>query len=235
VGEECDWRLHLVAGKILILVEGDTEFKFVNRVLNSHLIKFHIQAVPTIVTSRENPTGPDYKGGTVKYSKIKKQISQLLRDSSVELVTTMLDYYKLHRTFPVPQQSATNCYERVEMLEQAISKDIGENKRFVPYLQLHEFEGLIFSAPLIVAENFANSKELRTELTKIRGSFNTPEEIDDDPSTCPNRRLSNLCKPGYRKSLHGFMLTEKIGLTTIRQECPHFDDWISKLETLASS
>jgi hypothetical protein len=113
--------------------------------------------------------------------------------------------------------------------------DINEN-RLIPYLQLHEFEGLLFSSPVTIAAPFEEEKtskyrQLVKALQNIRQDFRTPEEINNRHETCPHRRLKQLI-PSYRKVFHGVMIASKIGLEKIREECPHFDSWVTQLESL---
>jgi hypothetical protein len=222
----------LIMGKmILALVEGLTEHTFVKEVLKPHLFAYEVQIVPTIITTRKNPVGPDYKGGTVKYDKTKKQLLELLRDRKV-YVTTMLDFYKLHQTFREYINECMNCYEKVSQIERKLLSDIDHERRFIPYLQLHEFEGLLFSSPDSIACQFKNSLALAKELNNIKTRFRNPEEINDDPITCPSNRLIKLCIPPYEPAFHGPLIARKIKIAVIRSQCPHFDAWLTKLENL---
>jgi hypothetical protein len=69
------------------------------------------------------------------------------------------------------------------------------------------------------------------ELTNIRTSFQNPEEINDDPKTAPSKRLKGLF-PVYNKPFYGMVISKRIGLNAIRTECPHFNQWVSRLENL---
>ena len=60
--------------------------------------------------------------------------------------TTMIDLYALHRDFPggsEAQKLRHDPYRRVEALEKAWS-DETRDSRFIPFLQLHEFEAYLF-------------------------------------------------------------------------------------------
>ena len=76
-----------------------------------------------------------------------------------------------------------------------------------------------------------NRKE--SELRDIRTKFNTPEEIDEGQTTAPSKRLISLYE-GYDKVPFGSLIAERIGLERILEECPHFDEWVSKILALAS-
>ena len=49
-------------------------------------------------------------------------------------------------------------------------------------------------------------------------------------STCPSARLKALF-PDYKKRVDGPTIASAIGLETIRRNCPHFDRWLTFLET----
>ena len=51
------------------------------------------------------------------------------------------------------------------------------------------------------------------------------------PETAPSKRLIQLY-PGYDKVLFGVLVAEQINVDGIRAKCPHFDEWVSKLEQL---
>jgi len=67
----------------------------------------------------------------------------------------------------------------------------------------------------------------------------TPEEINDSPATSPSARIESACEQlfgsarVFQKRTHEPMIAARIGLEKIRAECPHFNDWMSKLEKLA--
>src|SRR5260370_18972772 len=106
--------------------------------------------------------------------------------------------------------------------------DIG-SPRFTAYLSLHEFEALLFSDPAKIAEALELGARPGTKLARIRNSFPTPEHIDDDPNTAPSKRLLDVY-PSYVKTVDGIRILNDIGLETVRQECPHFNDWLTLLE-----
>ncbi len=219
--------------KVLVLVEGQTEETFVKRLLSPHLELAGVSAVPTILVTKKVKSGPHFKGGVPSYTKVKKEIQRLLGDSSAALVTMMLDYYGLPTDFPGRGEShGSKPIERVQHVEGAITADIGD-PRFRAYLSLHEFEALLFSSPDEIAHAFT-SPECQPALSAIRAKFQTPEDIDDHPDTCSSARLRGLF-PGYSKPLHGALISARIGLELMRQQCPHFDAWMRGLGGVGSS
>ena len=217
--------------KILILVEGQTEEQFVKNILNPTFNLKGIFLVPTIITTKVVKSGPNFKGGVNSYISVKKHMKKLLRDSSVMVVTTMIDFYKLPNDFPKWDCNSDSCYKKVFVAEQAFSNDINDI-RFIPYLQLHEFEGLLFSSPEEIANTFDSTKKL--VLQNIGNKFSSPEEINHGADTHPSKRLLNLF-PNYQKPLHGSIIAGRTGLDLIQQACPHFNNWVSELEVSCSS
>lgn len=93
---------------------------------------------------------------------------------------------------------------------------------------MHEFEGLLFSD----CERFGRGifrPDLVPQFQEIRKQFSTPEEIDDSPVTAPSKRVEALVT-GYQKPLLGALAVLEIGLDAIRRACPHFREWLERLE-----
>jgi hypothetical protein len=95
---------------------------------------------------------------------------------------------------------------------------------------MHEFEGLLFSDCEALSRGVGRP-ELRPHFEGIRNQFLTPEEINDSPETAPSKRMESLI-PGYEKPLLGILAALEIGLDRIRTECPHYNAWLSNLESL---
>ena len=104
--------------------------------------------------------------------------------------------------------------------------------RFMPYIVMHEFEGLLFGDPDGFSLGIGKS-DLSPKLRAIRNSFGTPEEINDSPDTAPSKRVEDLM-PGYQKPLNGVQAAQGIGLEAIRRECPQFSNWLDRLEQRVS-
>ncbi len=215
--------------KALILVEGQTEETFVKRVLGEYLTAKSIFVIPTIVTTKRVKTGADFKGGIISYAKVRDEIHKLLGVRSAQLVTTMLDFYALPLDFPNRHSQCGNPHEKVSSVEDAFNRDIN-NPRFFSYFSLHEFEGLLFSSPLVIARTL-NETGKESILRRIRDSFPTPEDINDNPETAPSKRI---CKefPRYEKVFHGAAIANRIGIDLMRRECPHFNEWLTRIEQL---
>ena len=143
--------------------------------------------------------------------------------------TTMIDLYGLPSGFPGLTESRrlADPVARVRFLEGWFADDIGHH-RFVPYIQLHEFEALLFSDPQSFAVAFPGIGAEVAKLEAIRQQFGTPELIDDGPDTCPSRRICGIL-PQYVKPTSGPLIVNRIGLARLRAECPHFAEWLANL------
>ncbi len=149
--------------------------------------------------------------------------------------TTLIDLYGLPKDFPGKKAHRRNPKDPipyVTALERAFGDSIGD-PRFVPYLQLHEYETILFADPESFRGVFDHCDRAIDELKRIAGSYPTIEHINDAQTTAPSKRIIDLI-PEYRgrKVTEGPRIAAKIGLPTIRAKCPHFDAWLPRLELL---
>ena len=215
--------------KVLVLVEGQTEEGFAKRVLSPYLFTNNIFLTPTVIKTKREVRGPDHKGGVNSYNQVKRDLLPLLKDTSADIVTTMIDYYALPNDFPgYSNRPFGTCYARVEYMENQFSADINHHK-FLPYIQLHEFEALIFASEEKIPGAFINVPGKLRQVTAINNSFNSPEEINENPSTAPSKRLKNIF-PDYEKTFHSQLILAQVNIETLRTKCSHFNSWITKLE-----
>jgi hypothetical protein len=221
-------RLHAV-------VEGQTEETFVNTVLapefgpRSVFIDSHC-----VTTGRENSRA--YRGGLKKYQHLKTDLTRWMKqDRQPEAwFTTIIDLYALPDDFPGFEDCARrgNPTDRVECLEQRLAEDLA-HRQFIPYIQLHEFEALLFSDVSQFEIDFPGNAVAIEQLKQIRKQFSNPEEIDDSPEKAPSKRILKILSD-YEKALAGPAIAKRIGLPALRRECPHFNRWIEKIETAAA-
>lgn len=217
--------------KVLILVEGQTEERFVKDVLQPYLWGVSVHPEPKIATTKRVKLGAHFKGGITDFKKVEDDLRRLLGDTDAALITTMIDYYGLPDDFPgKPGLSGRNSHERAKDLEAALEQHFNAGPRFAAYLMIHEFEAFLFSDPAVLA-GVMNAPAAHQQLQAIRNGFLSPEDINDNPSTTPSARVLTVF-PGYRKRLHGPLTTGRIGLDAMRRECVHFNQWVSRLETL---
>jgi hypothetical protein len=117
-------------------------------------------------------------------------------------------------------------------LEAAFGADI-RDLRFIPHLQLHEYETMLFADPDAFRYSFDQCDSAVQSLGQIASQAQTIEHINDGPETAPSKHIIRLI-PEYdgRKVTAGPDIAEYIGVNRIRQKCPHFNSWLSRLENL---
>ena len=217
-----------------VLVEGECESSFVKQ-LNTHFKRFSLRLKPVLIE-----TALGYKGGYVTYAKFKKQIRRLFNDRGIKAATMMFDYYNFSmkdRIFSHISTTNRSCYDIVYDLENTISNDI-ENRQFIPFLFLHEFETMLFVSPEKISSQFPGyESDISSEIQLIKKKFNNlPETINDNTATSPSHRIGDIIKKhtkrNYDKIAHGIIALMDEDIGKIRSECPHFDSWIKKLEGL---
>ncbi|MEA5594420.1 DUF4276 family protein [Rivularia sp. UHCC 0363] len=214
--------------RVHVFVEGQTEETFVRELLYEYFIDKNIYLNPILV--RTSKTG---KGGVVSYAKIKPQVNCKCLEDAKAFVTTMFDMYALPNDFPGSSSlpKTNEPLHKAEYLEREMGKDIGHDN-FIPNLLVHEFEGLLYSNLQTFADWF---DEVAVSILQAeRNAFTSPEHINNNPLTAPSKRIRNCCK-GYDKPLHGSLLAIDIGLDNIRQECQHFNQWLLRLESIATA
>jgi hypothetical protein len=222
--------------RLNFIVEGQTEETFVNRMIMPHLVTYSIDvSVRCVTTGRKK--NRVFRGGMPSYLKIKNDIKGWLSEDREAYLTTFFDFYGLTNDFPGYQEalSKQTIAQKLCCLEASFSKDI-ENIRLIPYIQLYEFEALLYSNTSILDETMQiySFKSKLNQLNDIINSYPSPEHINNDPNTTPSKRLLNLYE-GYEKITHGCDAAELIGLSSMRQKCNLFNQWLTTLETLSPS
>ncbi len=213
--------------RILILVEGQTEEQFVSSILQEYFMQAQCYLQPVILRTKRTGAGQIYKGGVSTYDRIRREVVNLLADTSVCAVTTMLDYYGLPDDFPgkAKLMPSWNAIQKVQHLEDAFSQDIG-NPRFLPYLSLHEFESLLFSdIDCLIGYLKSQSAVNLRSLQRLRNK--PPEEIDEN--TPPSHHIRNAYA-SYKKVIDGIMIARQIGLQTMLDKRQHFENWVNQLQ-----
>jgi hypothetical protein len=222
--------------RLNITAEGQTEERFIKRVLANHFGSFNISTdVRIVLTSKGRYK--QFRGGLINYQKAKNDIETWLKydNNDDAYFTTMFDYYALPNDFPgfADSLKINNIYERITFLENSFYSDIND-KRFTAYIQLHEFEALLFSKPEILETFYFNRLSEINKLKIIAQKIGNPELINDHPKTSPSKRILNLI-PEFDKANIGAIAAGEIGIDTLRNSCKHFNEWISKLESLSNN
>lgn len=224
--------------RLFVHVEGETEETFVNELLRSYLRdKGYISVSAKLLG---NARARSRRGGITNWTSAKNDIVRHLKQDANIITTTMIDYYALPSGQPNgwPGRDApfnSSVEGKAQLLENAILSEIADEMnvstemcRFVPYVMMYEFEGLLFSDCNAFARG-VDMPEIAAQLRDIRDQFDTPEHINDSPLTAPSKRVTSIIR-NYQKPLYGYMAADAIGIKSIVSECHNFARWISRLE-----
>ena len=228
--------------RLNVVVEGDTEEIFVNEILAPALGERMVFATAHRITTKRN-NQKTWRGGLLKWDHLARDIRLWMKqDTGPDArFTTMIDYYALPHDFPGYADLPTgDSVTRIAMLERAMMTDLANRlpelrvaDRFIPYIQRHEFEALLFSAPLEFEAAFPGDRSGIAAITNIRKVFSNPEDIDDGQATAPSKRILKIW-PDYDKPVAPMLVAKQIGLPTMRRECPLFGRWVARLEALGA-
>lgn len=219
---------------INILCEGQTEQRFALKVLKPYLLPYDI-VVRTELLSDHN--GKNAGGGIISYEKTRRDIDLMIkskRDSSFEkhFFTTMVDLYALPSDFPGIANRPQDVYLWVQNIEQAMAIDVN-HFRFIPYIELHEFETLVLCNPAKLKDEYPLSAKSieKMDVQWHREVGNKPELVNTRLVTSPSHRIINALQEHYQydKVKSGTSVTSDIGIDSLRTICKHFDEWIQRL------
>ena len=197
--------------RIGISVEGATEERFIKSVLVPYLADKGIYITPISM------------GGAVSVDKAKSELQKMA--NNFDYVTTLYDFYGFNN-------KAEN--ETKESLEKRLADTVHEavNAKLIPYIQMYEFESVLFSCPEAMA-NGLNEPEAKAWCQGVLDDFkDNPEAINNSVETAPSKRLEE--HTGYRKTTHGPNIAKEMGIDKIREKCVGFNNWLTQLEGLAA-
>ena len=196
--------------RVGISVEGPTEERFVKAVLAPYLATKNIFITPISM------------GGDVNVDRVRSELKNI--GLSFDYVSTLYDFYGFKKKREGDNKAS---------LEQRIFEVVHESikPKLIPYIQMYEFEGLLFSCPDGM-ERGLNETGVKEWCQSILDSFDrNPEKINNSAETAPSKRLEK--ETSYRKTTHGPNIAKEIGIEKIREMCSGFNEWLNKLEALA--
>lgn len=216
-----------------IICEGQTEEAFVNELLVAPFAHKGIFLRPALIGRL------GHKGGNVNFDRLWPDVQKRLSADQHCYCTTFFDFYGLPESFPGKSSiKAQACIaDKAQMIHEALTAKLtdklGNNvmRRFIPYVQMYEFEALLFSDPTKMAQGMDQPK-LAAAFTAILHKFSTPEAINNSPQTAPSKRIEQLII-GYEKPLMGTLAALEVGLNTMREQCSLFHQWLCSLEAVA--
>jgi len=197
--------------RVAISVEGTTEEIFVLKTLAPHFLKRRIFIQPINMH------------GNVSLDRVKSEIHKLVYN--FDYVTTLYDFYGFKKV---------DINETKLSLEAKILNSLKEGIRYkcIPYIQMYEFEALLFSSPQVVGDVMGEVSYVQW-VEQVLNEFNgNPEKINNSQQTAPSKRFEK--NTHYHKTIHGPDIAFQTGLTVIRRVCEGFDDWVSRIEALGN-
>ena len=203
--------------RLAISVEGPTELEFVKNVLAINLREKGVEAQAFSIN------------GNVTVDRLARDMANHYWD--FDRVTSLVDFYGFH------DKNTATPDELERLIHNAVNARIGrswDESTVFPYVQVYEFEGLLFSEVSAFGEVMMLADGCVEELERIRARFSTPEDINDSKETAPSKRILKVI-PRYNKHVNGYMVAQAAGLDKIRAECPRFKNWLTSLDSLACS
>lgn len=214
--------------RIEIIVEGPAEMTFVNEVLAPYIyrkLEYKCLVMPILIHLGQSGG----KGGFVNYMHLRNDVMRSLKSNDSELiVTTFVDYFRIPKN-RMPERELwmdeQNHYTQVRMMEDAMARDIND-RRFIPYIQMHEFEALLFSSKRGFATYWTENQVEKVQ--KVIDAFACPEDINTNPTGAPSKRLLTI-NPSYNKVVDGNIVALEVGVETMLDTCPKFRRWVENL------
>ena len=216
--------------RIRVVCEGKTELEFVKKRLAPYLYeKCNAEVEPQILCAKSGR----HKGGGITVGRLAEHISREYHKT--DRITTLVDFYGFK------DRAGRTCEQLQNDIQKAIHDEMkrkGKSKRYderfvLPYVQMHEFEGLLFSfsnPDVFACVKDGWNERSRAALLEVQHQFETPEDINDGADTAPSKRLEKIFGTRvYSKVEHGSLVAEKIGIETIRKKCPRFNAWVAQL------
>ena len=202
--------------RLAIFAEGPTEEDFVKKLLVDHLGPLEVYPTAMLISGR---------GGNVSVERLVPAMAKF--SWRFDAVTSLVDFYGFRN------KGERSVEELEEHLSQEIQrKNLGTGIVF-PYVQKYEFEGLLFSDTSAFQVIAGVGERHVAELSEIRRR-SSPEDINDGYETAPSKRIMRRIRK-YDKVVYGVSVAQETGLAKIREECPRFGAWLTRLEQLSPS
>ena len=177
------------------------------------------------------------QGGMISFQQVKRDLHNMMsasHDTPYEkhFFTTMFDLYELPPDFPGFPQMPMEPYTRVKSIEEAFGAVIN-HYRFVPYIELNEFETLVLCNLPKVGQIYPNAQKQINELDKQwrEETGGNVELVNSSREFAPSKRLIKAVEGyyNYDKRLMAVAATQDIGIEALRKQCEHFNQWIEAI------
>jgi hypothetical protein len=222
--------------RLYLTVEGQTEAAFATTVLTPHLANFNVFLNPPRFTGlHRRRRGRIPQGGLLNTfaHALSDMQTWLKEDGSADArFSMMVDLYSLPNDYPgyAAGMAMPTGRQKADALQQSLAQVMAD-ARFVPYLQCHEFEALVLVDPQRIGTFYDVTNAQMQALCEECAAFATAEDINLGQQSHPKYRIQQRVQ-GYDENVAGPLLAEYIGLATLREQCPHFGEWLTQLERL---
>jgi hypothetical protein len=216
---------------LYIVAEGETEEEFVNRLLIPYLNKQGVHTNIQVIMIKKSGGGHGYSN----IAHFENTIKPVLNYKNEPIITTFLDYYGLDSEQKIPDYAKCIKFalvdDKIRCMEKSLNETVQRLKPyrfFIPYIQKHEFETLLFADPTQFLENEVIAKAVQA----ICETYENIEDINNSPQTAPSKRLIQIyeqanCK--YQKVVDAVDIAELTGIDKILEKCPKFAAWVAHL------
>lgn len=218
--------------EVMVIVEGKTEEIFIKSLLQPYLDQKMIFMTPVQVSK------PGQKGGDVRFERVKRDLEIFLKQRPDTYVTTLVDFYGVHEWPGIDQVPANASPAEIAEIVNGATRDAvielfaaqRADRRFIPYMSIHEFEALLFSDSESLAAELGVAEEL---VRAVLNECGEPEAINNNPAMAPSKRLNGWSRSGkFLKTTTGIEVARRIGIQKMRTQCPLFHAWLQRFEAL---
>ena len=218
--------------EIVVLVEGKTEEIFIKDIVRPYLSSKGVFITPIMISK------PGQKGGDVKFERVKNDIKMHLKQRPDTFLTLLVDYYGIRGDWPgleeargqsTPSGKAEKINSATKAMVNELFGDYDSERRFIPYVAMHEFEAMLFSDAQQLS---AHLQVPQADIDKVLSEPGEPEKINDKPESTPSKRLEKF-STRFGKTSTGMAVARATGLVKIREKCPIFHEWLISVEGLA--
>ena len=218
---------------LIFIVEGNTELEFINRILIPYLVARGLNTSMRGIIITMSGGGHGYNN----IEHFRNTIRPVLHRIDEPIVTTLIDHYGINSEKKLTGYDECikeiNIENRLSKMEQKLNDAVQKIKPyrfFIPYIQRHELETLLFANP---DEGFALEDErIINDVKALCASFASIEDVNCTPEGAPSKRLIKIYSKYQKKYDKGSDAVDIIELTTmdaILTQSPRFKNWVERL------
>lgn len=213
--------------QVAVIVEGQTEQRFISEILGPHLSTSHVYAKPVITkTSNTGRGGGGWRG-------YRDLFDALSRQPQWDLVTSMIDYFRAPAGFPGAERRGKDPYATADLWQDAIQAEWSgcTTNEVKPFFMVHEFEALVIAAGAAQESVLGDRRVARQMRRWVEEAGQNAEAVNGGPQTAPSKRLERLL-PDYVKTADGLEILQAVSLEDVLPSVPRFDSWLQMIRSI---